>query len=254
MDLRDRIKQLDVPEGRLAIFWLGNAGFALKSAQGDIIYLDPYLSDCAQRLYGFKRLYPTPIGADDVEADCVLISHQHGDHFDIDSLPTIMKQDDIKLLGPQPCIEQGLELGISEEKLVEVEEGSKESFTNFEVLTVFADHGDLAPQAVGYILNFGDLKLYYTGDTAYSPDKMKQAFSLQPEILIAPINGKFNNLNSIEAALLARDCRAEVVIPAHFWMFAQHNGSLGKFIEYVDQIAQETDYELITQGDCYLYS
>ncbi|ADL12481.1 MBL fold metallo-hydrolase [Acetohalobium arabaticum] len=254
MSLQEEIKKLEVSTGNIAIFWLGNAGFVLKSAQGEIIYIDPYLSNCAERLYGFQRIYPSLITEDEVEADYVLISHEHGDHLDVDSIPSIMEQEEIKLIAPQPCIDKCCNLGVNKDKLLQVEEGSEVELNSCKVRVVFADHGDLAPQAVGYMLDFAGTKVYYTGDTAYTPDKMELAFGMEPEVLIAPINGKFNNLNPLEAALVTRDCKVEVVIPSHFWMFAEHNGNPGEFVEYVDYIAPEAESELITLGDYYLYS
>ena len=254
MNLAGRIKDITVPKDNVAIFWLGNAGFVLKSDKDEIIYIDPYLSDCAERLYGFKRIYPSLIKASEVELDCILLSHEHGDHLDVDSIPEIMKEDNIKLIGPSPCIDKCLEIGVDRDNMIQVEEGDEVIFEGFEVRTVFADHGDLAPEAVGYIINFAGIKVYYTGDTAYTPDKMQYAFSLKPDILIPPINGKFNNLDPLEASLVARDCEAKVVIPSHFWTFAEHNGDLAKFVKCVDSVAKETETVLLTQGEAYLYS
>lgn len=253
MPLRERIKNLRVPKGNIAIFWLGNASFVIKTELGKIIYIDPYLSDYAEKIYGFKRIYPSLIKASEVETDYILLTHEHGDHLDLDSIPEIMKNNDVKLIAPKPCILKCLELNISKYKIIEVKEGRENTFEGFKVITVFADHEGLSPNAVGYILDFNGILLYNTGDTSYSPDKMKYAISLKPDILITPINGKFKNINPIEAALLARDCKSKIVIPSHFWMFAQHNGDLLSFVKYVDKIAKSTKYKLITMGDYHLY-
>ena len=40
----------------IRITWLGQAGFSFTTREGKRIYLDPYLSDACERLFGFKRL------------------------------------------------------------------------------------------------------------------------------------------------------------------------------------------------------
>ena len=70
------IRDLKARPGNLAIFWLGGAGFALKTADGKIVYLDPYLSDALDHFYSWKRLptSPIPMAASEVVADLVLIT------------------------------------------------------------------------------------------------------------------------------------------------------------------------------------
>ena len=51
-----QIKVQRVPRGSVAIWWLGQAGFACKAAAPTVLYVDPCLSDAVERLHGFKRL------------------------------------------------------------------------------------------------------------------------------------------------------------------------------------------------------
>ena len=57
----DAITKRQIREGIIGIFWLDQAGFAIKTALGRIIAIDPYLSNSCHRLlqnygYGFKRI------------------------------------------------------------------------------------------------------------------------------------------------------------------------------------------------------
>ncbi|MBS3765376.1 MBL fold metallo-hydrolase [Candidatus Bipolaricaulota bacterium] len=254
MGLKDRIKKLEVEGGELGVLWLGNSGFALKTGDDQVIYLDPYLSNCARRMYGFKRLYPPPIKESEVQVDYLLITHEHGDHLDQDSVPRIMENNESKLIGPEPVIEKSIELGVAEEKLRRVSPGEELSLSSNGLYVMPADHGDLAPKAVGYILEFGGEKLYMTGDTSYDRKTLRRAFDLEPEIVIPPINGKFNNLDPLRAALVARECNAKIAIPSHFWTFAEHGGDPGKFREYVNLVAPNTKPEILALGKPFLYS
>jgi L-ascorbate 6-phosphate lactonase len=63
---------------------------------------------------------------------------------------------------------------------------------------------------------------------------MSQTFKV---IFILPINGAFGNLNDMQAAMLARDARAKMVIPCHYWMFAEHGGSPAQFMDACKEYA-----------------
>ena len=76
--------------GKTSIFFLGQAGFIIKSRKGTLIGIDMYLSDCVERMDGFKRLMPKILEPDDIIFDAVVTTHFHFDHYDIDSIPVLM--------------------------------------------------------------------------------------------------------------------------------------------------------------------
>ena len=95
--LARRIAATQVPEAAVCLWWLGQAGFAFKTPAGRIVYADPYLSDAVQRLHGFKRLSLAPIAAEEVEADLVVLTHEHTDHLDPDAVPVIARNNPVPL-------------------------------------------------------------------------------------------------------------------------------------------------------------
>ncbi len=56
LNLKLELDRAEVPAGGVGLYWLGQAGFAFRTAAGRRIFLDPYLSDACERLHGFKRL------------------------------------------------------------------------------------------------------------------------------------------------------------------------------------------------------
>jgi hypothetical protein len=63
--LRDEICETCVEPGRIACWWLGQEGFALKTREATV-YIDPYLSDYAERVTRGKanehiRMTPAPM-------------------------------------------------------------------------------------------------------------------------------------------------------------------------------------------------
>ena len=85
--LIDTIHRTEVPTGSIAVFYLGQAGFWFKTSSGKNIAIDVYLSDAAERLFGFKRMCPPVIEPEDIDVDLYLTTHSHIDHLDTDMLP-----------------------------------------------------------------------------------------------------------------------------------------------------------------------
>lgn len=253
MSLANRINESIIQKGSIGIYWLGQAGFALKTSDNDIIIVDAYFSDCCERIHGFKRIIPSLIDIEELKCNLIIATHAHYDHFDIDSVPVLIEKTGAELAGPHSVIKKGLDLGIHKDKLILLEEKREISFGDFKLIPVYADHGDLATDALGIIIDFNDFKLYFTGDTAYRPKNMKIAIQSKPEIIILPINDRFGNLNPKEAAKLANDTNANIAIPCHFWTFIEHNGDPLSFVNAINKYALDCKCEVLAQGEEFLY-
>jgi L-ascorbate 6-phosphate lactonase len=256
--LVERIGQTRVAPGELAIFWIGQAGFVYKTANDKVIYVDPYLTDSVARqlghlMYGFKRLTPTLIEPEEVEADLVVVTHEHQDHFDADLMPVLASKPQIQFAGSPGCEQLFQTAGIRADRYSVFRAGQRLDFDGLSITGVYADHGELAPNALGVLLQFGDITVWQVGDTAYRPDKWQDICQRGVDILIPPINGAFGNLNGVEAAQLAADAKAKVVIPCHFWMFAEHNGNPAQFLEACKTLAPQAQPCLMAQGEKMTY-
>lgn len=89
MNLAEEIRGTQVPPDHLGICWLGQAGFLLKAPDGTSMVLDPYLTECGERIRGFKRLSPMLIAPEELAVDYYVTSHLHFDHFDYDAIPIV---------------------------------------------------------------------------------------------------------------------------------------------------------------------
>ena len=196
----ETIAQRKVTPGSSQSIGCARLGFAFKSSSNEVVYIDPYFSDVVERLVGFKRMMPCPITAEDAKADLIVCTHEHPDHMDTDALPLLARASRTQFAGPIECMKEFAKLGIPAERCHLLEEGNSLHFGSVEVNAVYADHGDLAPDALGIVLNFGGIKVYHTGDTAYRPEEFHPAINMRPEILIPCINGRFGNMDAQEAA------------------------------------------------------
>ena len=75
MELSARLAAAGAGPGELVICWLGQAGFYLKDHEGTVFLIDPYFSNCGERIRGFKRLSAQLCGPEDIRPDYYCITH-----------------------------------------------------------------------------------------------------------------------------------------------------------------------------------
>lgn len=246
--LAQRAAALSVPRGQVAVFWLGQAGFLLKTADGTLAAIDPYLSDCCQRYFGFKRLMPRMLETDDLTLDMLLISHAHYDHFDVDAVPALLAGGRTRLYTALDGRAECERLHLEGEHITYLQAGDMAADGGIEIRAVPCDHGELAPDALGFLLSAGGKTIYFTGDTAYRPDLFENPAVKGTDLLIAPINGAFGNMDEAQAAQAAAILRPGRVVPCHFWNFAEHGGDPGRFMEEMKRTAPDIPYTLMPMG------
>jgi L-ascorbate metabolism protein UlaG (beta-lactamase superfamily) len=59
-------------------------------------------------------------------------------------------------------------------------------------------------------------------------------------------------MTHVDAAHLARDLGGPVVLPMHFWTFADHNGDPGAFLDACQHFAPQARPLLLRPGECYV--
>lgn len=241
--------------GKLEIYWLGQAGFLIRTKEGKQIAIDPYFSDCVERLIpeeglGFKRLMPPPCRPEDLELDILIISHEHNDHFDVDAIFSLVKEF-THVYTNTPVAESMREMGFDMSRVHVMEKGTLLECGIISILPVDCDHGELAPEALGMILDFGVTNVYYAGDTAWNMERLRVPMERKPEIAILPINGAFGNMDGVQAAQFAGRLGCKVCIPCHFWTFALHHGDPQQIIDAMKTEAPECSLVLLCQGEAY---
>ncbi len=230
--LAREISNVKVMEGEAALWWLAQAGFVFKTSTEKVIYLDAYLSNVVEKTFGFKRLSLAPIQAEEVRADWVISSHEHLDHLDIESIPIIARNcPECQFAGSSECMPEFEKMGIPREKVKVLEPGKQYSIEGIIINTARSDHGDLSPTALSLLLEFGQIRVLFTGDTSMNIPLIQPLIGIKPDILIPCINGRFGNLNGEEAAELTAVVKPRVVIPCHYWMFKEHNGDPESFAQ-----------------------
>lgn len=249
----DQLRSFDVPKGSVGVFFLGQAGFVFKTSDGQLVAVDPYLSNCCERYFGFKRLMPCILEPEELIFDTLVISHAHYDHFDPDSVPQMMSNGHTELIGAKDVAVECDRFGLKERvTYLSCHETARSG--QVRVTGLPCDHGELAPHALGLLLEMEGKRIYIMGDTAYRPDFWDIDAIRNADLLILPINGAFGNLNEQEAADTVAKLTPRLAIPCHYWNFAEHGGNPGTFQEAMKREAPEQAYVLMRQGEGMLLS
>lgn len=228
--LADRIGRTQVLPGEVAIFGLAQAGVVIKTDAGATLAIDPYLSDCVERLAGFKRLIPAPIRAEDLDVDVVACTHSHPDHLDVDALLVLAAHPRTRFVGASDCADAFRSAGLAAARFAILRPGEEFAHRDLTLRATFADHGSLAPEAVGFFVRAGGVSILDVGDTGFAPERLMATVPGRADVLIAPINGAFGNLTGEEACRLAAELRPGLLVGNHFGMFAEHGGDPAAFL------------------------
>ncbi len=172
--IREQVHDSEIAPGSVSVTWLGQAGFIFKASNGTVIMSDPYLSDSVERICGFKRLMPKLLGLDEIVPDILLCTHHHEDHLDADAVPALMRGGSAQFVCSETagCVAE--KIGVDSKRVVKMRRGEMVTVRGVTIHAMFADHGDMAPDALGFYLELPGISIYVTGDTGYAPEKFFQ--------------------------------------------------------------------------------
>ncbi len=247
-------KVLSANLGQTHIFSVGQAGFIFKSKKGTLICVDVYLSNCGERIegnIGFKRLQSACLYPCELNFDAIIATHPHFDHFDMDAIPEMMSNGNTKLFASVNCEAETKRLMMKQDNIYYVKSGDSFTINDIEIICVPCDHGTGAPDAFGLIIKIDGKTIYIAGDTCLRFDNADIVKNIVNEldVLIAPINGAYGNLNEEDCAKLSAYLTPKLTIPCHYGMFAAHGGNPGRFMEFMKEIAKDNAYILMYMGE-----
>jgi L-ascorbate 6-phosphate lactonase len=204
-----------------ALWFLGQAGFLFRSG-GVTAAIDPYLSDSVSAIApDFGRLYPVPLPPHELHVDVFLVTHNHRDHLDPETIKAYRHADSTVFVAPRLASRELLRLGVPPSSLCTVDVGQQATVRNLLVEGVFAlPTGADVLDTTGYRLTFpGGCTVYHASDTAYVP-LLIDAAPKRIDVLLTPINGKWGNLTAEEAVSLAAAVGPRYVVPHHYDLMA----------------------------------
>jgi len=226
------LKTHKTPAKSITLWWLGQAGFIFKSPGGKIIVLDPYLSDSCKKIGEENRLdmnrqFPPAIPAAELAGvDAYILTHTHQDHLDPDTLAAYRGAGGRgPYFAPAETCEKLKSLGVPESEITMLWPNKEITVGDITLRATYAEPfaGDDLTH-IGYLTRIKDgPKVYFTGDTGYT-DLLGIAMEPhKPDVLVAVINGAFRNMGPADAARLAKQIDAKMVIPCHHDLFLDNS-------------------------------
>jgi L-ascorbate metabolism protein UlaG (beta-lactamase superfamily) len=186
-------------QGVLEITFLGH-GSLMMSFGGKTIHIDPY-GEIAD--YGALP-----------KADLVLVTHEHSDHLDPKALKAILKPDTV-VVGSRSCATKlpGAVIMANGDKRT-VLGLAIEAVPAYNVAHKRPDGNPFHPRGAGngYIVTFGDKRVYIAGDTENTPE-MKALRGI--DIAFLPMNLPYT-MTPEQVADAARGFRPKILYPYHY--------------------------------------
>ena len=222
------VRRHQTPARAITLWWLGQAGFIIRTPAGKVLALDPYLSNSCKAIgdqHGFdmNRQVPPPMAASDLAGiDAYLLTHSHQDHLDPETLAGYRGAGGRgPYFAPAEACEKLQSLGVPASEATMVWPNKEIVLGDVRIRPTFAiplGGDDLTH--VGYLIFVKDgPTVYFTGDTAFEELLAIAVASHKPDVLVTVINGAFRNMGPAEAAGLARKLGVKVVIPCHHDLF-----------------------------------
>lgn len=237
MTLEEKIAGVSAGKGEVVLIYLAQAGYVIKTPQGTLMGIDLYLTDCCNAMFGMKRQVPVPIEPGNLKLDLLVSTHAHADHLDPEALPIFAKNSKMSFLGAPDCREGYRGVGIADSRYTIIARGERSTFRDIEFKAIYADHGELAPEAIGLMIKIDGVTIYHTGDTALRPEEILSSLGNETiDVMILPINGAFGNLNAAEACELASVVKPRIVIPCHYDMFAEYGCDPAEFTKLAGKL------------------
>ena len=253
-------------DGRFRLWWLGQSGFLLQW-QGIHVLLDPYLSDSLTTKYSQTdkpHVRMTELVIDPARlafADIATSTHNHTDHLDAETLcPILVANPSLKLViaeanrafvADRLKIDPTIPIGLDDGSATEIS-GIRFSGVASAHETVDRDEHGRA-KYLGYVLQFGGWTIYHSGDTVRYEGMDEKLRRFEIDVALLPINGRAperripGNLFGREAAMLAKDIGAKLVIPCHFEMFEFNTASPDEFVQECGRLEQP--FKLLRCGE-----
>ena len=184
-----------------------NTQSSIKITGNKIIYFDPY--QIKEELH---------------DADYIFITHDHYDHYDIDSINKI-KNDNTKFIIPEVIDIDGLKvLPNKEYKIDDI---------YFKTIPSYNIDKSFHPKDrnyVGYIINIENVTYYIAGDTDITEENKK----VKCDIALVPIGGTYT-MDYKEAANLINEIKPTLAIPTHYGSIVGSKEDGEKFRELLNE-------------------
>lgn len=190
-----------------------NCHSSIKITKGIIIYIDPFR-----------------INEEKHDADLILITHDHYDHYSPEDIKKVIKEDTI-IVAPKTIKELN-----NKENIIFVEPNKTYNIKGYKMDTIpaYNINKHFHPKEnnwVGYIIEIEGIKYYIAGDTDIIPENQQ----IKCDVALIPIGGTYT-MDYKEASELINIIKPKIAIPTHYGSIVGDITDGEKFKKLVDNI------------------
>lgn len=162
------------------LYYQGHGSFRLTAQDRTVIYVDPYAGD------GYEK-----------PADLILVTHQHGDHNQVE-LPA--RKEGCRIIDEKDALAGGY----GDFRVGDVEVQAVEAYNK----------NHRKEECVGYVIRLDGISLYAAGDTSLTTDMREKLPGMKLDFALYPTDGIYN-MGPEEAGRCAAMVGARHSIPIH---------------------------------------
>ena len=176
---------------------------------------------------------PFQINHDYNDADIILITHDHYDHYSEEDIDRVVKKDTI-IVAPMDLKEKLLNHGFQIEQIVLVEPNQNYQIKGIEVHTIPAYNTNKAFHKkeygwVGYLIMLDGITYYIAGDT----DITEENLQVRCDVAFVPVGGTYT-MTYEEGARLVNQIHPKIAVPIHYGSIVGTKEDGKKFSELLD--------------------
>ena len=171
---------------------------SIKFKKEKVIYIDPFRID--------KEYH---------DADVIMITHDHYDHYSEEDIDKI-KKEDTKIVAPKDLLAKLTKKGFKQNNIITVEPNQEYNLDEMKIETIPA-YNKMKPFHpkqkgwVGYVLEINHVRYYIAGDTDVTNENKK----VKCDVAFVPVGGTYT-MNSKQAADLINEIKPKIAVPIHY--------------------------------------
>jgi L-ascorbate metabolism protein UlaG (beta-lactamase superfamily) len=191
------------------LLYQGHGSLRITTKENLVIYVDPYAGE------GY-----------DLPADIILVSHQHGDHNQINM---VAKKPTCRIVQNYDVLKQGIYKKIAIDSVL------------IEAVPAY-NKNHKREESVGYIIIVEGVEIYVAGDTS-TTEEMTDLMKRDLDYVFLPIDGIYN-MDAVEATRCAEIIGAKKSIPYHMMPGALFDMDAAKKFEAKNRLILQAGEEI----------
>jgi len=254
-------EQIKSHQKGLAVWWVGNAGWLIKS--------DDILIATDLDLELEEKIYEPPISVEDLAKilNVVFVTHHHGDHCNAYTLKLLAQRSNCIFVLPQTCLDEEPGLSISQERLIVPQPLHPFDIRGIHVEPIHAIHGNQdftvltrekdfikgIMQNCGYVFTIQGKKFLHPGDSVLTEEHLSLG-----HIDVLFVSPTVHNMFVDRSMILINQLEPEYIFPQHFDTYRQTPDNMFWTKGYPDELklklskSLQNRYHKLSQGEMFV--